>query len=113
VVAGEDVGHYGGSYKVTYDLYKKYGDMRVLDTPICGEFAPRALPLATWGMLTWGMMGPWAVHRMRRPGAGPAGSLHRPPDFVQPIFLHIDQQQARRQAGQKRYITRRPGGEGG
>ena len=35
--AGEDVGHYGGSYKVTYGLYKKYGDMRVLDTPICGE----------------------------------------------------------------------------
>lgn len=33
--AGEDVGHYGGSYKVTYDLYKKYGDLRVLDTPIC------------------------------------------------------------------------------
>lgn len=32
---GEDVGHYGGSYKVTYDLYKKYGDMRLLDTPIC------------------------------------------------------------------------------
>jgi pyruvate dehydrogenase E1 component beta subunit len=37
LLAGEDVGHYGGSYKVTYDLYKKYGDMRVLDTPICGE----------------------------------------------------------------------------
>lgn len=36
---GEDVGHYGGSYKVTFDLYKKYGDMRVLDTPICGELA--------------------------------------------------------------------------
>lgn len=36
-IAGEDVGHYGGSYKVSYDLYKKYGDMRVLDTPICGE----------------------------------------------------------------------------
>ena len=34
--AGEDVGHYGGSYKVTFDLYKKYGDMRLLDTPICG-----------------------------------------------------------------------------
>uniref|UniRef100_A0A7S1SNE4 pyruvate dehydrogenase (acetyl-transferring) n=1 Tax=Tetraselmis chuii TaxID=63592 RepID=A0A7S1SNE4_9CHLO len=32
---GEDVGHYGGSYKVSYDLYKKYGDLRVLDTPIC------------------------------------------------------------------------------
>lgn len=35
--AGEDVGHYGGSYKVSYDLHKKYGDMRLLDTPICGE----------------------------------------------------------------------------
>lgn len=33
---GEDVGHYGGSYKVTYDLHKKYGDLRLLDTPICG-----------------------------------------------------------------------------
>ena len=32
---GEDVGHYGGSYKVTFDLYKKYGDLRLLDTPIC------------------------------------------------------------------------------
>ena len=35
--AGEDVGHYGGSYKVSYDLHKKYGDMRLLDTPICGK----------------------------------------------------------------------------
>lgn len=34
--AGEDVGHYGGSYKVTYDLYKKFGENRLLDTPICG-----------------------------------------------------------------------------
>ena len=33
------MGHYGGSYKVTYDLYKKYGEMRLLDTPICGERA--------------------------------------------------------------------------
>ncbi|KAI3428642.1 hypothetical protein D9Q98_007465 [Chlorella vulgaris] len=32
---GEDVGHYGGSYKVSHGLYKKYGDMRLLDTPIC------------------------------------------------------------------------------
>jgi pyruvate dehydrogenase E1 component beta subunit len=36
LAAGEDVGHYGGSYKVTFGLHKKYGDMRVLDTPICG-----------------------------------------------------------------------------
>jgi pyruvate dehydrogenase E1 component beta subunit len=32
-VLGEDVGHYGGSYKVTKDLHKKYGDLRLLDTP--------------------------------------------------------------------------------
>lgn len=43
---GEDVGHYGGSYKVTYDLYKKFGDMRVLDTPICGERLPSATATA-------------------------------------------------------------------
>ncbi|CAN6553366.1 unnamed protein product [Malus baccata var. baccata] len=33
-VMGEDVGHYGGSYKVTKGLADKYGDPRVLDTPI-------------------------------------------------------------------------------
>ena len=31
-VMGEDVGQYGGSYKVTKDLYDKYGELRVLDT---------------------------------------------------------------------------------
>ena len=31
-VMGEDVGHYGGSYKVTKDLCEKYGELRVLDT---------------------------------------------------------------------------------
>ncbi|VVA90655.1 unnamed protein product [Arabis nemorensis] len=34
-VMGEDVGHYGGSYKVTKGLADKFGDLRVLDTPIC------------------------------------------------------------------------------
>lgn len=33
-ILGEDVGHYGGSYKVTKGLHSKYGDLRVLDTPI-------------------------------------------------------------------------------
>ncbi|RDY02810.1 Pyruvate dehydrogenase E1 component subunit beta-3, chloroplastic, partial [Mucuna pruriens] len=33
-VLGEDVGHYGGSYKVTKGLAPKFGDLRVLDTPI-------------------------------------------------------------------------------
>jgi pyruvate/2-oxoglutarate/acetoin dehydrogenase E1 component len=43
--AGEDVGHYGGSYKVSYDLHKKYGDLRLLDTPICGAL-PGPIPAA-------------------------------------------------------------------
>ncbi|UFP95553.1 pyruvate dehydrogenase complex E1 component subunit beta [Gloeobacter morelensis] len=34
-VLGEDVGHYGGSYKATKDLYKEFGELRLLDTPIC------------------------------------------------------------------------------
>ena len=41
--AGEDVGHYGGSYKVSYDLHKKYGDLRLLDTPICGAQGARTI----------------------------------------------------------------------
>ena len=31
---GEDVGLYGGSYRVTEGLYAKYGEWRVRDTPI-------------------------------------------------------------------------------
>ena len=31
---GEDVGLYGGSYRVTEGLYAKYGELRVRDTPI-------------------------------------------------------------------------------
>lgn len=31
---GEDIAIYGGAYGVTADLWKKYGDERVLDTPI-------------------------------------------------------------------------------
>eukprot|EP01071_Lankesteria_metandrocarpae_P008748 Lankesteria_metandrocarpae@DN5042_c0_g1_i1.p1 len=33
-VLGEDVGHYGGSYKVTKDMHYRYGNFRVFDTPI-------------------------------------------------------------------------------
>ncbi len=34
VVLGEDVGRYGGSYRVTEGLYAKYGEKRLIDTPI-------------------------------------------------------------------------------
>jgi pyruvate dehydrogenase E1 component beta subunit len=50
-VLGEDVGHYGGSYKVTKDLYKKYGDLRVLDTPIAeNSFSGLAVGAAMTGL---------------------------------------------------------------
>jgi pyruvate dehydrogenase E1 component beta subunit len=51
MVMGEDVGHYGGSYKVTKDLYKKYGDLRLLDTPIAeNSFTGMAIGAAMTGL---------------------------------------------------------------
>nr|WGH12745.1 Pyruvate dehydrogenase E1 component, betasubunit [Echinothamnion sp.] len=50
-VLGEDVGHYGGSYKVTKDLHAKYGDIRVLDTPIAeNSFMGMAIGAAMTGL---------------------------------------------------------------
>jgi len=50
-VLGEDVGHYGGSYKVTKDLHKKYGDLRLLDTPIAeNSFCGLAVGAAMTGL---------------------------------------------------------------
>jgi len=34
-ILGEDVGVYGGAFKVTQGLYERFGEMRVIDTPIC------------------------------------------------------------------------------
>ena len=50
-ILGEDVGHYGGSYKVTKDLHSKYGDLRVLDTPIAeNSFTGMAIGAAMTGL---------------------------------------------------------------
>nr|QCI04948.1 Pyruvate dehydrogenase E1 component beta subunit [Callithamnion tetricum] len=50
-ILGEDVGHYGGSYKVTKDLHVKYGDLRVLDTPIAeNSFMGMAIGSAITGL---------------------------------------------------------------
>nr|QUE28544.1 OdpB [Porphyrostromium boryanum] len=50
-VIGEDIGHYGGSYKVTKDLHAKYGDLRVLDTPIAeNSFTGLAIGAAMTGL---------------------------------------------------------------
>jgi pyruvate dehydrogenase E1 component beta subunit len=51
LVMGEDVGYYGGSYKVTKDLYEKYGDLRLLDTPIAeNSFTGMAVGAAMTGL---------------------------------------------------------------
>jgi pyruvate dehydrogenase E1 component beta subunit len=48
---GEDVGHYGGSYKVTKGLFEKYGELRVLDTPISeNSFTGMAIGAAMTGL---------------------------------------------------------------
>ena len=50
-VLGEDVGHYGGSYKVTKGLYEKYGELRVVDTPIAeNSFSGLAVGAAMTGL---------------------------------------------------------------
>ncbi|MGE5623638.1 MAG: alpha-ketoacid dehydrogenase subunit beta [Methanocella sp.] len=51
VVLGEDVGPYGGNFKVTEGLWAEFGDDRVLDTPISENgIAGVGLGLAITGM---------------------------------------------------------------
>ena len=48
---GEDVGLYGGTYRVTEGLYAKYGEWRVRDTPISeGGFTGLGIGAALTGM---------------------------------------------------------------
>ena len=48
---GEDVGLYGGSYRVTEGLYAKYGEWRVRDTPISeGSFTGLGVGAALAGL---------------------------------------------------------------
>ena len=50
-VLGEDVGLYGGSYRVTEGLYARYGEWRVRDTPISeGSFTGLGVGAALAGM---------------------------------------------------------------
>lgn len=51
VVLGEDVGFYGGNYKVTDGLYVKYGEKRVIDTPIAeNSIVGTAIGMALMGL---------------------------------------------------------------
>ena len=48
---GEDIGHYGGLFRVTRNLLDEFGEKRVLDTPISEQaFMGMALGAATVGM---------------------------------------------------------------
>lgn len=51
VALGEDVGFYGGNYRVTEGLYVKYGPKRVIDTPIAeNSIVGTAIGMAMMGL---------------------------------------------------------------
>ena len=51
ILLGEDVGLYGGSYRVTEGLYAKYGEWRLRDTPISeGSFTGLGVGAALAGL---------------------------------------------------------------
>lgn len=48
---GEDIGKFGGAFAVTKKLYKKFGEDRIIDTPICeASFTGLAIGAAMHGM---------------------------------------------------------------
>ncbi|MEK7289298.1 MAG: alpha-ketoacid dehydrogenase subunit beta, partial [Planctomycetota bacterium] len=50
-ILGEDVGVYGGAFRVTEGLIEKYGEWRVLDTPLAESgFTGAAIGAALMGM---------------------------------------------------------------
>ena len=51
VVLGEDVGYFGGVFRCTEGLQRKYGESRVLDTPIAeGGILAAAIGMAVNGL---------------------------------------------------------------
>ena len=51
IVFGEDVGYFGGVFRCTEGLQKKYGDHRVFDTPIAeGGIIGAAIGMSLYGL---------------------------------------------------------------
>jgi 2-oxoisovalerate dehydrogenase E1 component beta subunit len=51
VVMGEDVGYFGGVFRCTEGLQKKYGEQRVLDTPLAeGGIIATAIGMGVYGL---------------------------------------------------------------
>src|SRR5436189_92073 len=52
VLMGEDVGKVGGVFRVTSGLYEKFGEDRVIDTPLAeGGIIGTAIGMALYGLL--------------------------------------------------------------
>ncbi|NXT16597.1 ODPB dehydrogenase, partial [Prunella fulvescens] len=51
---GEEVAQYDGAYKISRGLWKKYGDKRVIDTPI-SEVRPPSLPVIPPSAAPWSL----------------------------------------------------------
>ena len=54
ILMGQDVGYFGGVFRVTEGLQRKYGEQRVLDTPIAeGGIVGAAIGMGVHGLGRW------------------------------------------------------------